>query len=1056
MKKEPVIYTVATAHLDTVWNWDFERTVREYIPATLDKNFRLFEKYPEYVFSFEGSRRYELMEEYYPEKFEKLKQYVAAGKWHVTGSAYENGDVNVPSPEALFRNILYGNSYFKEKFGKKSVDIYLPDCFGFGYALPSIIKHSGLKGFTTQKLTWSSAYGIPFDLGLWQGVDGSRIYASLDAQDYSATLTSVREHKNAPKKLEKNMREFDLPMTYLLHGTGDRGGSPTDVSVRTVVQEKRNNKNNGVKVEIAAVDQVFRIMDAELTEAQKAKLPVWNNELVSTDHGVGGYTSRAIGKRWNKQNEQLADAAERMASAAAWAGVSPYPANVLDTAWKRVIAHQFHDDLPGTSLQHCYKRSWNDYALSLNNFAAVYENAVAQITAQMQLPFKEGLLVAVSNPTQWRRTGAVECMPQLPAETEYIQVKDAAGSTVASQLVNGKAVFTADVPANGIALYCITPAQKPFAAKTGLSVGLHGMENKKYKVMLNDNGDIGSVYDKELNRELLKAPVCMVLHKYNGSADWPAWELDYPEVMAPPQAFAASPEFRIAEEGAARVVLETTRRAGESVFVQRLILGEADTVLHIENEIEWRSSRTLLKTPFTFTVSNETASYDLGLGVIQRGLNTPKLYEVPAQNWADISNAEYGVSVLSDCKYGWDHPAADTLRLTGIHTPRGNYRTDSQQSQMELGRNRYAFGLFSHAGADIESTQRAGVEFSQPMRVFSVPQHTGGSLEPVFSFASLSDNGVLIRAIKKAQNGTRIVVRVNEAVGCAHKAVRLKMGVGIEKAWEMLASEDEIGKALVKDGELVFDIAPYAPKTFALELKPAEKPADDNSQEPLRLPYNLCVTSSNKRPKNGVLHGCTIPEELYPETVSCKDVVFKLAAGRERAVKCCGQAIMIPKGCKSVALLMTCTDGDRNTTLRSGDTRCAVAVPDCFEAVGAWDLYSMGEKGYLKTCTLAHEFTHMHNEQGDVIAQQCYLFRVDVSVSDGMLVLPVDERLLVFAAQARFTPPAGRALTALYDTLQKEPFSYRRSVYESNLSRFDGLLNALGKRKLFRGLISKL
>ena len=142
---KPRIYTVATAHLDTSWNWDFETTLREYIPATLRDNFALFEKYPDYRFSFEGSYRYELMEEYYPEEFEKLKEYVAQGRWNVTGSAYENGDVNIPSPEALFRNILYGNSYFDKTFGKRSTDIFLPDCFGFGWALPSIARHANLE-----------------------------------------------------------------------------------------------------------------------------------------------------------------------------------------------------------------------------------------------------------------------------------------------------------------------------------------------------------------------------------------------------------------------------------------------------------------------------------------------------------------------------------------------------------------------------------------------------------------------------------------------------------------------------------------------------------------------------------------------------------------------------------------------------------------------------------------------------------------------------------------------------------------------------------------------
>ena len=141
---EKTIYTVATAHLDTIWNWSFETTVADYIPKTLRKNFELFRKYPDYRFNFEGAYRYELMEEYYPEQFEQLKAYVKSGKWNVTGSGYENGDCNIPSPEALFRNFLYGNSYFDKTFGRRSKDVFLPDCFGFGYALPSIAAHSNL------------------------------------------------------------------------------------------------------------------------------------------------------------------------------------------------------------------------------------------------------------------------------------------------------------------------------------------------------------------------------------------------------------------------------------------------------------------------------------------------------------------------------------------------------------------------------------------------------------------------------------------------------------------------------------------------------------------------------------------------------------------------------------------------------------------------------------------------------------------------------------------------------------------------------------------------
>src|SRR5262245_48029231 len=184
----PTLYVVGTAHLDTQWLWTIQDSIREYVPHTLDDNFARFEKFPDYIFSFEGAFRYMLAREYRPESYAKLKEYIRSGRWHVCGSSVDAGDVNIPSPEALIRQILYGNGYFRKEFGKTSCDIYLPDCFGFGYALPSIAAHCGLKGFSTQKLTWGSSIGIPFDVGVWEGVDGSTLIAALNPGDYVSTI----------------------------------------------------------------------------------------------------------------------------------------------------------------------------------------------------------------------------------------------------------------------------------------------------------------------------------------------------------------------------------------------------------------------------------------------------------------------------------------------------------------------------------------------------------------------------------------------------------------------------------------------------------------------------------------------------------------------------------------------------------------------------------------------------------------------------------------------------------------------------------------------------
>src|SRR5687768_7359243 len=157
LSKEPTLYVVAYAHLDTQWRWEYPRVINEYIPKTMHDNFALFEKYPHYVFNFSGSNRYRMMKEYWPADYARVKRYVAAGRWFPAGSSVEESDVNVPSAESIIRQILYGNRFFQREFGKTSAEYMLPDSFGFPASLPSILAHAGIKGFSTQKLTWNSA-----------------------------------------------------------------------------------------------------------------------------------------------------------------------------------------------------------------------------------------------------------------------------------------------------------------------------------------------------------------------------------------------------------------------------------------------------------------------------------------------------------------------------------------------------------------------------------------------------------------------------------------------------------------------------------------------------------------------------------------------------------------------------------------------------------------------------------------------------------------------------------------------------------------------------------
>ncbi len=1015
------VYTIADAHLDTIWSWDFETTVSKYIYNTLIDNFKLFEKYPDYKFNFEGSYRYELMKEYYPEMWDKMKGYIAEGKWNVCGSAFENGDVNVPSPEALFRNILIGNSYFYDNFGKRSCDIFLPDCFGFGYALPSIMHHANLKGFTTQKLSWGSAYGIPFDLGKWYGVDGNFIYGNTNCGDYTRTFTKIRELDFIKNKLSEN-EKYDLNMTTCFHGTGDRGGSPKELSVKTLCDEIAKNGDSDIEVVSATADEIFYDLD-NLPENYNQKLPVWNNELVMTNHAVGGYTSRAIGKRWNRRNEEIADMAERAAVTAFALNGYQYPQETLTRAWKRVIAHQFHDDLPGTSVQRAYRRSWNDYAMSLNQFTNEYEGAVKNISALLDTSWVKGVPVIINNPMEYPRTGVVKVT--VPAKLRYknMALFDGDGIELPTQVIESTAtdstllVYVAMAPMS----YKVLDLQSKRAkVSTPLKATIHTLENEKYKVTFNSNGDIRSIFDKELKKEILKSPVYTGIFDYTGSKDWPAWELNFQELNREPQHKPKVKSIEVIEEGVCRVAMKIVKTFGDSTFTSIVALSRGGKVVEVYDETEWRSTQSLAKEVFSFTAQSPVATYDLGLGAIKRGNMNEKLYEVPAQKWADITDEsdEFGVSVISECKYGWDKFDNNTLRLTLMHTPLKNYRVDSMQSMMELGLNRYSYAIFSHKGCVGHETQCNARDFIMPMAGFIANKHRGNSAE--ISFASLSGNAIL-RAMKKAEKSDEIIIRIGEGEKKAQKNVEFSLCTPIISVREVFASEEYIADYPVTDGKLVFDLAPYETRTFALTVQIAE---DKKSDTVVDFMSNAEAYSPNSAPKATLPQiNKTIPIELRPDTIFVGGTKFALD---DRAILCGGQTIALPEGTKKINLLVASLNGDKYITLGEN----SVKVNDIREYYGGWDLYDFKEVAFIKDGKLGYEFTHSHTENGDAQCQQLFFWNVELPIEGDSITLPVDRDILILSITASSDENTCAIATELYDNIKGRYFDYKMSARE--------------------------
>ncbi len=297
LSKTPTLYLIGYSHLDTEWRWSYPQVIREFLPNTLHQNFNLFDKYPDYTFNWTGSNRYKLMKEYYPADYAKLKQYAAQGRWFPAGSNVEEGDVDMPSEESIIRQILYGNQFFRREFGVASNEFMIPDCFGFPASLPSIFAHCGLKGFNTQKLTWGSAIGIPFNVGVWEGPDGQSVVAALNPGSYTSDVPGDMSHDQGwIDRVNADGQKSGVYADYRYFGTGDRGGAPGEDSVKRM----EASLHGGGPLHVVATTSAQMFDD--ITPAQKAALPKYKGDILLTHHSAGSLSSQAAMKRWNREN----------------------------------------------------------------------------------------------------------------------------------------------------------------------------------------------------------------------------------------------------------------------------------------------------------------------------------------------------------------------------------------------------------------------------------------------------------------------------------------------------------------------------------------------------------------------------------------------------------------------------------------------------------------------------------------------------------------------------------------------------------------------------------
>jgi alpha-mannosidase len=1145
LTKQPTLYVVGYAHLDTEWRWEYPQVISEFLPKTMHVNFDFFEKYPHYIFNFSGANRYRMMKEYFPADYAKVKHYVAAGRWFPAGSSVEESDVNSPSPESIIRQVLYGNEYFRREFGVASAEYMLPDCFGFPASLPSILAAAGVKGFSTQKLTWGSSapvggpdspehtpVGTPFNVGIWEGPDGKSVLAALNPGDYSAGISYDLSKSSPqpigghyvdwPKRVGLDGQASGLYTDYHYYGTGDTGGAPSESSVklleamvtksRTVLPQPQPESEFGeqgshpeptgpavqvgdgpLHVISSRADQMF--LDI-LRTGQIARLPHYKGDLELTNHSAGSLTSQAAHKQWNRKNELLGDAAERASVAAAWLGGLPYPLQRLNDAWTLVMGGQFHDILAGTATPKSYEFSWNDDVLAMNQFAGVLTSATEALAAGLNTQ-AEGTAVVVYNPLNIEREDVVEATLSYPnGAPKAVRVVGPDGKEVPAQIENptsesARVVFLAKVASVGFAVYDVRgaageEAQRNAAAPapqpSELKVTESSLENARYRIRIDEIGDVASIYDKTLKRELLSAPARLAFQTEH-PFDWPAWNMDWADQQKPPRGYVGGPaKVRIVESGPARVALEVTREAEDSKLIQtiRLAAGDAGNHLEFADAIDWKTKEAALKATFPLTAANPEATYNWGVGTVERGNNDPKKFEVASHQWFDLTDKSgaYGVTVLSGCKAGSDKPDDRTLRLTLIYTPglgKGNGKDYSDQTTQDWGHHEFVYGLASHAGDwRAAGTDWQGYRLNDPLLAFESTKHPG-ALGRSFSFLHVNNNDIRVMAVKKAEKSDEVIVRMVEMRGKPEPNVRVSFAAPVTAAREVNGQEMPRGEATVTERELATSLGPYEIRSFAVKLAATSTKLAVPTSQPVALKYDLATASEDgaKSASGFDTAGQNLPAEMLPTELNYGGVRFQLGpawTGNPNAVVARGQTISLPAGkFNRLYLLAASAEGDQKGSFRVGDHTVDLTIQDWAGYAGQWDNRTWNEKrvevpvppepapgdhsaegerarrfrayvqlhgpivrtemeytglepGFIKPAPVAWFASHRHSAQGaNEPYSYCYLYAysLDLPAEATTLTLPDNDKIRILAITVAEQAGQVRPAQSLYDEFGK-------------------------------------
>ncbi len=800
------ISLIGHSHIDVAWLWRLKHT-REKCARTFSTVLRYMELYPEYLYHQSQAQLYEFIKEDYPEIYQRIKEKVKEGRWEANGSMWVEADCNVTGGESLIRQILFGKRFFKAEFDVDCDVLWLPDVFGYSWALPQLLVKSGIKTFITSKISWNKYNKMPYDTFVWRGIDGSEVLTHFiitpdeptHQRDWQSEFHSTYSGQITPMAVRKTWERYTNKDIYkgqiIPFGYGDGGGGVDRTMLMMYEAMKQLPGLPGIHQE--KVSDFCSKLHAAFENTDKYK-HIWDGELYLEMHR-GTYTSQGFVKRENRKLEFKYRLAEILSvfSAVESRDLSIYEQDALNKGWKILLRNQFHDIIPGSSIAEVYEDARKEYSSAKRIADDVIQNSVKKLISE------DESYIAIFNPSSFMRSDLV--FAEMTGDLSFYDTEGNECEAVKTE--NGYIVRINDAPPLGYKNIRVAKGEA-YGEEAVFAFDGSTADTPYYRVVF-ENGTINSIYDKENGRDVLSKPGNLLEVFEDRPLFFDAWDIDI-FYNQKGHGMDELVSFSLKEKNNLRLVLSAEWKYRNSKISQDIIFYSHTRRIDFKTKLCWREHQQLLKVAFPVEVRAVKALYDIQFGNVERPTNwntswDMAKFEVVGHKWADMSEGDYGVALMNDCKYGYDIKD-NNMRLTLVKS--GIYPDPAA----DQGEHEFIYSLYPHKGSFKDSdVEQESLALNEIFRVFK-----GRAAAEISSIINPNSDNILIDAVKKAEEEEGIIVRLHEYKGCRSK-VELTCGMDIDWWQEVQLTEEPVTGRMYSD--LCFYVKPYEIKTILIKPK---------------------------------------------------------------------------------------------------------------------------------------------------------------------------------------------------------------------------------------------